>query len=83
MLAEHAHTLPLRGIMATPHLAAQCYGQQLKAAAAGQCRVALDCGSGVGRIAEQLLLQHFQEVGNPLDSPCLAYLLHAQEVVRV
>lgn len=42
----------------------QCYGQQLKAAAAGQCRVALDCGSGVGRIAEQLLLQHFQEVSN-------------------
>jgi AdoMet dependent proline di-methyltransferase len=65
MLAEHAHTFPLRGIMATLHLAEQCYGQQLKAAAAGQLRVALDCGSGVGRIAEQLLLQHFQEVGNP------------------
>ena len=24
--------------------------------------MALDCGSGVGRIAEQLLLRHFQEV---------------------
>jgi AdoMet dependent proline di-methyltransferase len=41
----------------------QCYGQKLKAAATGkQHLVALDCGSGVGRIAEQLLLQHFQEV---------------------
>jgi AdoMet dependent proline di-methyltransferase len=48
-----------------PHATAQCYGQQLRAAAAGQQRrVALDCGSGVGRIAEQLLLQHFQEVGS-------------------
>lgn len=28
----------------------------------GEELVALDCGSGVGRIAEQLLLQHFQEV---------------------
>jgi len=40
----------------------QCFRQRLKAAAAGEQLVALDCGSGVGRIAEQLLLQHFQEV---------------------
>lgn len=40
----------------------QCFRQRFKAAAAGEQLVALDCGSGVGRIAEQLLLQHFQEV---------------------
>ena len=41
----------------------QAFGASLAEAEAGRRRlVALDCGAGVGRVTEQLLLQHFAEV---------------------
>lgn len=41
----------------------QAFGAALAEAEAGRRRlVALDCGAGVGRVTEQLLLQHFAEV---------------------
>lgn len=41
----------------------QAYGAALAEAEAGKRRlVALDCGAGVGRVTEQLLLHHCQEV---------------------
>lgn len=41
----------------------QAYGAALAEAEAGRRQlVALDCGAGVGRVTEQLLLQHFAEV---------------------
>ncbi|EFN51806.1 hypothetical protein CHLNCDRAFT_27478 [Chlorella variabilis] len=41
----------------------KAYGTPLAEAEAGKRRlVALDCGAGVGRVSEQLLLHHFQEV---------------------
>lgn len=41
----------------------KAFSPQLKAASEGQRQlVAVDCGAGVGRVTEQLLLHHFQEV---------------------
>ena len=39
------------------------FGKQLRQAETeGVCLVAVDCGAGVGRVSEQLLLHVFQEV---------------------
>ena len=41
----------------------QAFGAALAEAEAGQRQLAaLDCGAGVGRVTEQLLLLHFHEV---------------------
>lgn len=49
--------------MPPPAPAPQAFKAALQEAEQGQRRlVALDCGAGVGRVSEQLLLHHFQEV---------------------
>lgn len=62
VLGGYGHVSPA-DIRESERFLLRCFGKRLKAAGMGeQPLVALDCGSGVGRIAEQLLLQHFQEV---------------------
>ena len=61
----HLHSLYVltRQMTVMPPLVEQVYGPQLKAASDGaRPLVALDCGAGIGRVSEQLLLHVFDEV---------------------